>query len=220
MIKVADIDISKDNCGLYTVLLKGSDAQFFRILNNELWFILSQPNICKSTYTVTVSVEDLAGRFTPKTATYTLNAINCACTSTTTTTSTTIMPTTTTTTTTFTSTTTGSPQSSTCPNFLSYRSTRSGEQITNLVNYGTYFIGDVTGATNTSTVWGDNIHGYTDDSNFSRAAVHAGLLGVGQTKTIKFTFLGQKTNFPSSFANNVQTSSWPTSWCAVQLSLA
>lgn len=96
MIKVANLNISQDNCGLYVIRLKGTDAAFFRVINNELWFILQQPNICKTSYSVTVSVEDLAGRFTPLTRTFTLNTPNCFCTSTTTTT-TTSTPTTTTT---------------------------------------------------------------------------------------------------------------------------
>ena len=86
MIKVANLNISQDNCGLYVIRLKGTDASFFRVINNELWFTLQQPNICKTSYTVIVSVEDLAGRFTPLTRTFTLNTANCFCTSTTTTT--------------------------------------------------------------------------------------------------------------------------------------
>lgn len=101
MIKVANLNISQDNCGLYIIKLKGTDTSFFKIINNELWFTLQQPNICKTSYTVIVSVEDLAGRFTPLTRTFTLNTPNCFCTSTTTTTTTT------------TSTTTASPISST-----------------------------------------------------------------------------------------------------------
>jgi hypothetical protein len=109
MQKVADVSISEDFCGPYSVKLKGTDAIYFQLINNELYFLLEEPNICKSLYTVTVSIEDLAGRFTPKTAVYTLSTNGCHCTTTTTiaptttTTTTTVIPVTTTTTTTTTS---------------------------------------------------------------------------------------------------------------------
>lgn len=214
MIKVANLNISQDNCGLYVIRLKGTDASFFRVINNELWFTLQQPNICKTSYIVIVSVEDLAGRFTPLTRTFTLNTPNCFCTSTTTTTTTTttLIPatsTTTTITTTTTSTTTNSPIDCLA---------RYSRGISNLTNFGSYYTGSVTGSFSGGPVWGTNQHGYTDDSDFSVAAVHAGLVSVGQTATIKFTILGTKTNFPSSTANGVTTLSWLTSWCAIQLS--
>lgn len=201
MIKVADINISEDNCGLYTVKLLGSDAQFFNIIGKSLYFILSQPYICKNLYTVTISVEDLAGRFAPKTATYTLNANNCSCTSTSTTTTSTAQSTTTT--------TTSTP--STCL-------VRFAINITNLTNNGAYYTGLVTGAISGGNVWGTNDYGYTDDSDFAMAAVHAGLLQAGQTAILKFTILGTKSNFPSSTANGITTSTWSGNWCAVQIS--
>jgi hypothetical protein len=98
MLKVADINISEDNCGLYVIKLYGNDAIYFQVIDKSLYFLLTEPNICKNLYKVTISVEDLAGRFTPKVTSYSLNTYNCICTSTTT--STTPSPTTTSTSTT------------------------------------------------------------------------------------------------------------------------
>ena len=202
MIKVADIDISKDNCGLYTVLLKGADAQFFRIINNELWFILSQPNICKSRYTVTVSVEDLAGRFTPKIVTYTLNANDCSCT------------TTTTTTTTIAGSTINQQIVSCNGRFLT-----NPRGVSGLLNYGTFFTGFTVGSISGSVVYGDNTYGYVFSSDIRRAVVHAGILSDGQAGNIKIALLGNRNNFPRSFSNNIQTEALNFEACAIQLSL-
>jgi len=196
MIKVADINISEDNCGLYVIRLRGLDAQYFQVIDKKLYFLLTEPNICKQFYTVTISIEDLAGRFIPKTSIYTLNTINCSCNSTTSSTTTTI-------------TTTNNPTQCLV---------RYSRGIINLINFGSYYTGTVTGSLTEGPVWGTNQYGYTDDSHFGVAAVHAGLVIPGQTSTIKFTILGNKTNFPSSTANGVTTSPWPSSWCAVQLS--
>jgi len=218
MLKVADINISEDNCGLYIIKLYGNDAIYFKVIDKALYFLLEEPNICKSLYTVTISIEDLAGRFTPKTTTYTLNTYNCTCTSTTS--STTAGPTTTTTTTippitsTTTSTTTISPLANCYNSFLTYAQ---GAGVTNIVNHNTYYTGMVTGQT-FGNIWGSNNYGYTDDSRWAVAVVHAGLLAPGQTGYIKFTPLGIKNNFPSTTSNGITSSTWLTNWCAVQLS--
>jgi hypothetical protein len=82
-------------------------------------------------------------------------------------------------------------------------------------------VASITGRTSGSTVWGDNVYGYTTDSDFGKAAVHAGLLTNGQTGNIQFTNLGSQPGpFPGTTQNGVTTSPWPTSWCAVTLSLA
>lgn len=108
MIKIANINISEDNCGPYVIKLLGNDAQYFKVVGKELYFLLDQP--CKNSYTVTISIEDLANRFAPVQTNYTLSSPGCVCVSTTTTTSTTttIIPNTTTSTTT---TTTAAPSS-------------------------------------------------------------------------------------------------------------
>lgn len=90
--------------------------------------------------------------------------------------------------------------------------------VSNIQEYGSYAIGTVT-ALNSGPVWGTNQYGYTDDSRFNTAVIHAGLLSPGQTAQIKFTFLGSKNNFPSSTSNGITSSSWFGSWCAVSLSL-
>lgn len=53
-------------------------------------------------------------------------------------------------------------------------------------NVGKSFYFEVTGS-NTGSVWGADI--YTDDSSLATAAVHAGVLGVGQKGVIKVTIL-------------------------------
>jgi formylglycine-generating enzyme required for sulfatase activity len=93
MRKVANIDISNDGCGTYVIKLLGPDAPFFMVIKNELYFLLEEPNICKTSYSVTVSMQDRIGRFTPKNVVYNLSTPFCFCTTTTTTTTTTVMPT-------------------------------------------------------------------------------------------------------------------------------
>ncbi len=79
----------------------------------------------------------------------------------------------------------------------------------NLVGYrnrvGQTFEFTVTGAAS-GAVWGTDV--YTDDSSISRAAVHAGLVAVGQTKTVVVTILSGQSSYPSSTRNGVSTSSW------------
>lgn len=86
MIKVADLNISADNCGPYVITLTGADAVYFKVINKELYFLLEKPYICKTSYTVTASITDLANRFTPKTAVYNLSTPYCSCTTSTSTT--------------------------------------------------------------------------------------------------------------------------------------
>jgi hypothetical protein len=97
MRKVAKINISQDNCGPYILKLIGSDAQFFKIIDTDLYFLLEQPNICKTSYSVTVSIQDRIGRFTPKNVVYNLSTPFCECATTTTTTTITTSTTTSTT---------------------------------------------------------------------------------------------------------------------------
>ena len=80
----------------------------------------------------------------------------------------------------------------------------------NLVGYrnktGQTFQFTVTGAT-AGAVWGTDF--YTDDSTVARAAVHAGVVAVGETKTVTITILGGQSSYPASTRNGVTTSSWP-----------
>lgn len=82
-------------------------------------------------------------------------------------------------------------------------------------------VASITGSTTGGTVWGDNVYGYTTDSDFAKAAVHAGILTAGQTGNVRFTNLGSRPGpFPGTTANGVTTSPWSTSWCTVTLSAA
>jgi putative hemolysin len=75
----------------------------------------------------------------------------------------------------------------------------------------------VTGVTGSGSVWGSGP--YTDDSVFSRAAVHQGLISSGQTATIKRTSAGYVSSYVGSTRNGVTTSSYGA-YCGMTLSLA
>ncbi len=92
----------------------------------------------------------------------------------------------------------------------------------NIVNsnnsvYGSYNIGDivavqVTGTTSGS-VWGTDI--YTSDSNVSKAATHAGLVQVGETKIVYVKIIEGQSSYSGTTRNGVTTSSyskWPQSF--------
>jgi hypothetical protein len=74
----------------------------------------------------------------------------------------------------------------------------------------------VTGS-NTGSVWGSGP--YTDDSNIGTAAVHAGLISVGQSATIRVIARGTDSYFPGSTQNGVTTYGWFSSWGAIDLEL-
>lgn len=76
----------------------------------------------------------------------------------------------------------------------------------------------VTGAASGGTVWGSNP--YTEDSNMNIAAVHAGLVAVGETATITQYNPGDYSITPgyiSSTRNGITTNSWTTRWCGLYL---
>jgi hypothetical protein len=79
----------------------------------------------------------------------------------------------------------------------------------NLVGYrnkvGQTFSFVVTGATG-GAVWGTDI--YTDDSTVGRAAVHAGVVAPGETKTVSVTILPGQSSYPASNRNGVTSASW------------
>ena len=79
----------------------------------------------------------------------------------------------------------------------------------NLVGYrnkvGAVFQFTVTGAT-TGAVWGTDV--YTDDSAVATAAVHAGVLAVGETKTVTVTILPGQAGYTASTRNAVKASAW------------
>lgn len=79
----------------------------------------------------------------------------------------------------------------------------------NLVEYradvGTVLTFEVTGAQGGS-VWGSDI--YTDDSNLAAAAVHAGVLDVGETGIVSVEILGPQETFAASQRNGVSSGSY------------
>jgi hypothetical protein len=78
-------------------------------------------------------------------------------------------------------------------------------------------VASVTGKATGGGVYG-NASGYTTDSDFGVAAVHAGILTAGQTGNIRFTNLGRLPSFLSSTANGITTFSWSVAHCAVSIS--
>ncbi len=65
-IKVADISITDDGQGDNTLSLSGSDASSFEIRNNALYYIGNSPDFeTKSSYSVTVNVDDITVGFSP-----------------------------------------------------------------------------------------------------------------------------------------------------------
>jgi hypothetical protein len=83
------------------------------------------------------------------------------------------------------------------------------EAPTNFVGYrnrvGSVFELRVTGAAR-GAVWGTDV--YTDDSSVATAAVHAGVLAVGETKTVTVTILPGQSSYPASARNGVSSASW------------
>jgi len=71
---------------------------------------------------------------------------------------------------------------------------------------GKVFYFEVTGANN-GTVWGTDV--YTDDSTLAKAAVHAGVLTLGQKGVVKVTFLPGQQTYTGSTRNGVTTNNWP-----------
>jgi Ca2+-binding EF-hand superfamily protein len=70
---------------------------------------------------------------------------------------------------------------------------------------GEFFYFEVTGS-DRGTVWGTDV--YTSDSPIAKAAVHAGLLEVGQTALIKVTILPGQDSYIGSERNGVTTSGY------------
>ena len=75
---------------------------------------------------------------------------------------------------------------------------------------GPYQAFSVTG-TSGGAIWGSNP--YTDDSTFSSAAVHAGLISVGETAIIEPYLVDNYQSYAGSTANGVSTSAWNSGWC-------
>lgn len=78
-----------------------------------------------------------------------------------------------------------------------------------LYNYNNFvgrtFFFRVTGSSQ-RTVWGVDV--YTTDSGLAPAAVHAGVLKLGQTGVVKVTILSGLSNYQGSTRNGITTSPW------------
>jgi hypothetical protein len=69
---------------------------------------------------------------------------------------------------------------------------------------GKTFLFEVTG--NNGFIWGTDI--YTDDSTVAAAAVHAGVLGIGEKGVVKVTILPGQDGYNSSTRNGLSSGSW------------
>ena len=80
---------------------------------------------------------------------------------------------------------------------------------TNLKNYekniGGSFYFTVTGE-DTGSVWGSSY--YTSDSTLAKAAVHAGVVNLGETKVVKVTIEPGQDSYVGSIANGIETLDW------------
>ena len=79
---------------------------------------------------------------------------------------------------------------------------------------GDVYTFQVTGKTD-GRIWGGNDNVYTDDSNIATAAVHAGLVGPGETAVIKVTVMEGLSDYPSLSRNGVTSikfGSWSGSY--------
>jgi type II secretory pathway pseudopilin PulG len=89
---------------------------------------------------------------------------------------------------------------------------------TNMVSYrgniDTVYTFSVTGnASASGTVWGTDI--YTDDSNISKAVVHAGILANGETGVVNIRVLAGLSSYAGTTRNGVTTvnyGNWPGSY--------
>ena len=70
---------------------------------------------------------------------------------------------------------------------------------------GKSFLFEITGQ-NTGTVWGTGV--YTDDSSLATAAVHAGIVKVGQKAVVKVTILPGEQQYTGSDRNGITSNNW------------
>jgi len=71
---------------------------------------------------------------------------------------------------------------------------------------------------NAGSVWGDNL--YTLDSDPRAAAVHAGLLKIGETKPVEFWIVPSPNSYPASESNGIKTQKWGRYKAAYMMRLA
>jgi len=81
---------------------------------------------------------------------------------------------------------------------------------------GPYRAFTVTGTTG-GTVWGSGP--YTDDSAFGAAAVHAGLIEVGETAVIEPYAVDNYNRYDASSVNGVYTNDYHSGWCGFYIKL-
>lgn len=70
---------------------------------------------------------------------------------------------------------------------------------------GKSFLIEITGQ-NTGSVWGTGV--YTDDSSLATAAVHAGIVKVGQKAVVKVTILPGEQQYTGSDRNGITSNNW------------
>lgn len=73
------------------------------------------------------------------------------------------------------------------------------------------------GSSKNGHVWGNNVTGYTADSDVGKAAVHAGLLKDGISGRITITSLDQLESFSGSTENGISSESYELPLCGMRL---
>jgi hypothetical protein len=76
---------------------------------------------------------------------------------------------------------------------------------------------DVTGSLSGDAVWGNNSQGYSDDSDLSRAVVHAGLASVGELIKVRITAKDFVAPITGSTVNGVTSQSLTNGWCGITM---
>jgi hypothetical protein len=74
---------------------------------------------------------------------------------------------------------------------------------------GQSFFFQTTGS-NTGPLWGTDT--YTSDSELGTACVHAGVLKVGETGTVKVTMVQPVPVFTGSMRNSISSARWDSGW--------
>lgn len=76
---------------------------------------------------------------------------------------------------------------------------------------------DVTGSLNGDPLWGNNSQGYSDDSDISRAVVHAGLASVGELIRARLTAKDYVVPISGLTSNGITSLPLTAGWCGITL---
>ena len=81
--KISDISVSIDSCGPYRFIVSGAFSQYFAVYNGALYVDPVVFSLPTRTYSITVSIVDIANRLTPVSKNYSISITQCTTTTTT-----------------------------------------------------------------------------------------------------------------------------------------